>query len=156
MRRARVTLAQLELLGAGAFTPASRRQSLGRRLRRLEGPRLRLLGTARGVRVYLVDGERVRRELEIDFVAGGHDRIYKWIPPREVWIDSGVEARGRLPVIFHELVERRIMGGARPLGYDAAHARASELEVEARRRPEVMRRGLRAHGWRASRGSRKG
>jgi hypothetical protein len=43
---------------------------------KLKPPRLRLLGRAGSLAIYLVDGERVRNEIDIDFVNGGNGAVY--------------------------------------------------------------------------------
>jgi hypothetical protein len=86
-----------------------------------------------GVKVWVVDGELVRDVLFIDFTEGGHDKVYKFIPAGEVWIDDDVVPDERPFVLLHELHERGLM--SRGWTYDRAHRHASRLEYRFRRHP---------------------
>ena len=55
----------------------------------MKAPRTKLLGRVQGLPVYLVDGEAIRNEREIEFTSGGHDLVYPHLVPfREVWITA--------------------------------------------------------------------
>ena len=106
----------------------------------LEPPRLRRLGHVTGLPVYLVSGEQVRNQIDIDFTAGGNEAAYPgYVPPGEIWIDDALHVLDRIATIFHEIVERNLMlyGGR---DYDRAHDIACKREIEfrkelARKRP---------------------
>src|SRR5208283_5408105 len=50
---------------------------------------VRQLGTLpNGVEVHLVDGEKVRDETKTDFMEGGHDLVYKWLPPKTIILEQ--------------------------------------------------------------------
>lgn len=89
-----------------------------------------------GVKIWLVDGELVRDVLFIDFTEGGHDKVYKFIPEGEVWIDDDVMPGERRFVLLHELHERGLM--SRGWSYDRAHRHASRLEYDCRRHPDRL------------------
>ncbi|MFA5358566.1 MAG: hypothetical protein WC310_01935 [Patescibacteria group bacterium] len=61
------------------------------------------------VNVWVVRGELVRDFYYIDFTEGGHDRVYSFIPDKEIWLDDGLYPAEREFVLLHELYERRIM-----------------------------------------------
>jgi len=95
-------------------------------------PRLCLLGRVAGLPVYLVSGERVRAELDIDFTMGGNGGVYAYCPKGEIWLDDGLNALDLNATALHELVERYLMlqyGWS----YDRAHDAASERERVFRR-----------------------
>ena len=48
---------------------------------------------ANGVSVWIVDGRLVRSVFDLEFTEGGHDHVYEFIPPNEVWIDNDLEER---------------------------------------------------------------
>jgi hypothetical protein len=73
---------------------------------RLRGVRTRLLRTVGGVRVYLVDGERIRDFVNIDFVAGSNHGRNKFVPRNEVWVEQILSKHDREATIIHELHER--------------------------------------------------
>ena len=100
---------------------------------KLEPPRIRRLGYVTGLPVYLVSGERVRNDIDIDFTQGGNEAAYPgYIPAREIWIDDAMHVIDRIATIFHEIVERNLVlyGG---LDYDKAHDIACKREIEFRK-----------------------
>ena len=50
---------------------------------------------SRDLRVWIVRGELVRDLFFIDFTEGGHDRVYKFVPPGEVWLDDDLRRTER-------------------------------------------------------------
>ena len=106
----------------------------------LEPPRIRRLGFVTGLPVYLVSGEQVRNQIDIDFTQGGNEAAYPgYVPAGEIWIDDAMHSLDRIATIFHEIVERNLVlyGG---IDYDDAHETACKREVEfrkelARKRP---------------------
>jgi hypothetical protein len=96
---------------------------------KLKPPRLRYVGRCTGLSVYIVDGERVRHEHDIDFTMGGNEAIYpKYVPKGEIWIDDALHPLDATATTFHEIVERDLM---MRLGwsYDDAHDAASACEI---------------------------
>jgi hypothetical protein len=106
----------------------------------MKSPRIRLLGRVAGVPVYLVDGEKIRNELEIEFTSGGHGYVYPhFIPKGEIWIDDAIHGTiDLMATTYHEAIERDLMKGY-AYSYDRAHGVASKLEVTFRR--ELAKRG---------------
>jgi hypothetical protein len=98
-----------------------------------------------GVKVWVVDGRLVRSVFDIDFTEGGHDLVYDYVPPREIWIDNDLDERERPFVLFHELHERNLM--AKGWGYEPAHAEASGREFHLRRHPDELHAALADEGW---------
>ena len=99
----------------------------------LEPPRLRRLGFVTGLPVYLVSGEQVRNQIDIDFTQGGNEAAYPgYVPAGEIWIDDAMHALDRIATIFHEIVERNLVlyGG---VDYDDAHDTACKREIEFRK-----------------------
>jgi hypothetical protein len=89
---------------------------------------MRLLGRVNGLAIYLVDGERVRNEIDVDFVNGGNGAVYpSYVPLDEIWIDDAQHALDRTATALHELVERDLMLH-HGLGYDRAHDEADMYE----------------------------
>lgn len=102
--------------------------------------------TSNDVNVWIIDGDRVRTLLYTDFTEGGHDRVYKFIPSGEVWLDDDVEPYERGFILLHELHERGLMLNYR-MSYDQAHRESSELEHTARQNPGMLSRFLSNEGW---------
>jgi hypothetical protein len=98
-----------------------------------QSPRIRKLGFVTGLPVYLVSGETVRNEIDIDFTQGGNEAAYPgYVPANEIWIDDAMHALDRIATIFHEIVERNLVlyGG---MNYDRAHEIACKREIELRK-----------------------
>ncbi|MBN2459734.1 hypothetical protein JXB28_05610 [Candidatus Woesearchaeota archaeon] len=106
-------------------------------------------------KVWLVKGKLLRNLVNVDFVQGGHDKVYSFIPKNEVWIDDSLNPEERKFVLLHELIERNLMcwGWVYAMKYeipwmhstakkcdgiepDTAHARASEAEQYYRKKPK--------------------
>ena len=87
-------------------------------------------------KVWIVDGELVRDVFFIDFTEGGHDKVYKFVPAGEVWIDDDVNPAERKFILLHELHERALM--ARGWPYARAHKDSSRIEYQCRRNPGLL------------------
>ena len=84
------------------------------------------------VRVWLVNGFAVRNRFTLDFIQGGHNLRYRFIPFDEIWIDNAVLPHERRFVVVHELVERELM--LQGMTYNKAHEWANRIELQARSR----------------------
>ena len=103
------------------------------------GIKLKLLKKLKGgVKVWLVDGDLVRQKYYNDFIEGGHDKVYKWMPSKEIWIDDKLPAKNREAVILHEDHERHLMSHG--MTYDKAHRSSSIVEGEAKAHHKVAER----------------
>jgi len=92
---------------------------------------LRLLtDTTTGVKIWLIDGRLVRSDFYIDFTEGGHEFVYDFVPPLEVWLDNDLAPSEYPFVLLHELYERNLM--SKGMVYQQAHRRASRLEWSCR------------------------
>lgn len=78
-----------------------------------------------------VDGSIVRQYIDPEFIFGGHDLVYSYIPEKEVWVDGIMDKRELPYVLFHEESERKLMTTGK--NYDVAHEYASAAEREMRR-----------------------
>lgn len=89
-----------------------------------------------GIRVWLVRGELVRDLYFVDYTEGGHDKVYRFVPEKEVWIDDDLSRIERRFVLLHEVHERRLMAAG--WHYFKAHRSANELEYRCRHRPKLF------------------
>lgn len=87
----------------------------------------RHLCTVDEFRVFLVNGEHIRNHLETDFTMGSNHKVSGFIPRGEVWVDDRVSENDRLALIYHEIVETRLME-EHNMTYEEAHAIATESE----------------------------
>lgn len=83
------------------------------------------------VTVWLVDGEKVRDNWKSDFMEGGHNYVYKWIPNNEIWIEDGLKDKEIPFILIHEFVERTLMK-EKKMKYDDAHNIAAKVEWNKR------------------------
>lgn len=88
------------------------------------------------IKVWIVDGEVVRDLFFIEFTEGGHDKVYKFIPDGEVWLDNDLFPKERKFVLLHELHERNLMLNG--LNYERAHVKSSHLEFFCRHHPKKL------------------
>jgi hypothetical protein len=86
---------------------------------------------ADGTKVWLVNGEEVRNHTKTDFIEGGHDYVYDFIPDGEVWLEDGLNADEMPYILYHEVTERKLMKD-KNMDYDSAHEIASEKEFKMR------------------------
>jgi hypothetical protein len=96
---------------------------------------------SRQVKVWIVRGELVRGLFFIDFTEGGHDKVYHFVPEKEVWLDDDLGPQERRFVLVHELHERFLM--SRGWTYNRAHREASKIEYACRSHPEELEASLR-------------
>ena len=94
--------------------------------------------------VWLVNGKKVRAQ-HIEFVEGGHDLVYDWMPKREIWVDDALHPSEFSAVMIHEIYERGLMKQGVP--YSKAHKRANLVELRVRRNPGTTQKSLTKHGF---------
>lgn len=100
---------------------------------KLQSPRLKYLGKVAGLSIYLVDGAKIRNEIDIDFTCGGNEAVYpSYNPPGEIWLDDAAGPLDRTATALHEIVERdQMMRFGK--NYEDAHEVASATERPFRR-----------------------
>jgi hypothetical protein len=94
------------------------------------GTRTKLLGHLAGRSCYLVDGEMLRNNVDIDFTQGGNGARYGYVPRAELWVDECLGEGDRWPTLLHELIEDHLMILGR--SYEDAHEEASAFEMSFR------------------------
>ena len=80
--------------------------------------------------VFTVDGGFVRNRCDVDFIGGGHQLVYKWMPRGEAWVEN-LGGDGKF-IAAHELSEIFDML-TKGWSYEKAHAKANQVEKAARR-----------------------
>jgi hypothetical protein len=85
----------------------------------------------KGVRVWLVNADVVRKKFDADFMEGGNSAVYKWIPDNEIWVDRTLSSEEVPLIVLHEFVESVHMRRDK-LSYDDAHDLASSEEWKRR------------------------
>lgn len=126
----------LEILGlklversaAGAETKPRRRRPT---VRFSPGLRKRQLGMMAGFKIFLVNGEHVRNNLETDFTMASHGFVSGFIRKDEIWMDDRLSVNDLVAVLHHEVFEVKLMEEGMP--YEEAHALATESERDFRK-----------------------
>lgn len=80
------------------------------------------LGNRGGIDIWIVDGTLLRREIFPDFGLSGNDLAYRFIPKKEIWIDSEVSCEETEFSITSELIERKLMEEGKD--YNSAYTEA--------------------------------
>jgi hypothetical protein len=90
------------------------------------------------IKTYIVNSNLIRSLFYIDWVAGGHDKVYKFVPPNEVWLDNDIVSKEKRFVLLHELHERFFM--SQGWDYEKAHASALKVEHHAHEHPDELKK----------------
>ena len=85
----------------------------------------------RGFKVRLVDGEKVRDTISVDFTCGDNDQHSSFVPKGEIWIDSCLSPKDAAATLLHEFTEVGLM--AKGQTYGMAHDAANKIERAFRR-----------------------
>lgn len=85
--------------------------------------------------IVYVDGSIIRRCFDPEFILGGHDLVYDYIPNNTIWIDAMTHANEIPYIIEHECIERELMTQGK--SYDVAHEYATIRDKELRRKNGV-------------------
>jgi hypothetical protein len=92
----------------------------------------KFIGISKGYRIFLVNGEYIRNNLETSFTMASHHWMSRFIPQDEVWIDDKMSDLDKVAVIHHEIYELLLMQKGLP--YEKAHARATRSEKWLRKK----------------------
>lgn len=84
-------------------------------------------GKANGFNICIVDGPFVRQNIYHEFLYGGNDERYLFVPRGEIWIDNSISAEEYRYTLAHELNEQSLMA---KLGYTYSAAHDSSLKLE--------------------------
>jgi hypothetical protein len=94
-----------------------------------------------GFKVYAVDGQFIRDNIETDFIGGGHHYVeydskngkicYNWIPENEIWIEKSFSPKDREAFVKHEISEAVNMRD-KGKNYSEAHGDATDKEMQFR------------------------
>jgi hypothetical protein len=88
------------------------------------------MGIREGITVWIVDGYQVRKNIYPDFGFSGNDLSYRFIPPKEIWIDGQVSCEETEYSIATELKERKLIESGK--SYDDAYGDAIDMTLTLR------------------------
>lgn len=89
-------------------------------------------GERDGFKIWIVDGALIRKNIFNEFVYGGNDRRYPFVPIGEIWVDNSVTAEEFELTVAHEINERNLM--AKGMTYFDSHDSSLALELIIRRK----------------------
>jgi len=84
-----------------------------------------------GYAIWIVDGATVRQSVYHEFLYGGNEQRYLFVPKGEIWIDNAISVEEYSYTLAHELNERKLMA---KLGYTYTVAHDSSLQLEYKMR----------------------
>ncbi|MEI6138210.1 MAG: hypothetical protein WCP85_03050 [Mariniphaga sp.] len=87
--------------------------------------------------VSIVDGSKIRQNIYKEFVYGGNEQRYPFVPKGEIWIDNAISSEEYELTVRHELNERHLMAKF-AMTYQAAHDSSLALELTIRHRNESI------------------
>jgi len=89
-------------------------------------------GEKDGFKVWIVDGAAIRKSIFNEFIYGGNDERYPFVPLNEIWIDNSISAEEFETTLAHEINERNLMLKFGMTYFDA-HDSSLMLELGMRR-----------------------
>ncbi len=89
-------------------------------------------GEKDGFKVWIVDGALIRKNIFNEFVYGGNDQRYPFVPLNEIWIDNSISSEEYETTLAHEINERNLMARFGMTYFDA-HDSSLALELVMRR-----------------------
>jgi len=88
------------------------------------------------ITIKLVDGTKIRNKTAVNFVFGGNDKAYNFIPKNQIWIEKAIPKNERKFILIHEFSERDLMRHG--FDYGKAHLLANQIENFSRKMEKVM------------------
>ena len=101
---------------------------------------IKKIGKRGNITIWLVDGIRVRRDLDEEFTNFGQHFIYPFIPANEFWIDKEHKAGEAKYYIDHMLIEHRLMAEGKSRAY--ATDKADTAERRERSKSRLVEMGI--------------
>jgi hypothetical protein len=89
-------------------------------------------GEKENKKIWIVDGLVIRRDIYPEFLYGGNNERYPFVPQNEIWIDHAISAEEFSYTLAHELHERDLMA-TKGMSYSDAHDSSLALERRMRK-----------------------
>jgi len=105
---------------------------------------LEKLGAKEEVIIWLVNGNLIRKEVDIEFANFGQHYRFSFIPENEFWLDVEAVLNERPFFIEHLFIEWRLM--KKGISYETALASANEAETYERKKKEGYKKILGSEG----------
>lgn len=91
------------------------------------------IGEKDGLKIWIVDGSAIRKNIFNEFIYGGNDERYPFVPLNEIWIDNSISSEEFETTLAHEINERNLMLKFGMTYFDA-HDSSLMLELSMRRK----------------------
>jgi hypothetical protein len=105
-------------------------------MKEMKQPYLEEFTKVSGFTVWIVDGNYIRSNIDIEFTNFGQHLRFDFIPANELWIDKEHAPGEGSFFIAHMLIENQLM--KQGMGYDEALDEADKVELEERSRSKLM------------------
>jgi hypothetical protein len=84
----------------------------------------KFIGEKEGFRIYEVDNEWIKNNLDVSFGTGGHGLVHSYIPLDEIWVSPVVEKKWS--IALHEITEFKLMK-EKEMKYKKAHRKTIDV-----------------------------
>ena len=107
----------------------------------IKGLEKKLIEEKNGFKVYEVDGEWIRNNLDVGFGTGGHGLVHSYIPMDEIW--AWPIAENKWSIILHEMIEYNLMKNEN-MEYEDAHKKTINITkgLDIRNKKEANLRNI--------------
>jgi hypothetical protein len=95
-------------------------------------------GERESIRIWIVDGYMVRKNIYPDFGFSGNDLSYHFIPEKEIWIDGQVTCDETEYSIATELKQRELMAAGKSYG----DAYSDAIDITQKKREDMVKLAL--------------
>ena len=97
-------------------------------------------GKVKGYDLWIVDGYKVRQKVYKEFLYGGNEQRYLFVPRGEIWIDHAISCEEYEMTLVHELNERHLMAKF-GWSYERSHDSSLAIELVLRQKYEQICKG---------------
>jgi len=97
---------------------------------------IKKIGRRGHIDIWLVDGTKIRRDLDKEFTNFGHHYFFEFIPENEFWIDREHKKGEARYFIDHMLIEYRLISEGKD--FECAEERANRVEIKERAKSKLV------------------
>ncbi|OGZ35226.1 MAG: hypothetical protein A2V60_00140 [Candidatus Portnoybacteria bacterium RIFCSPHIGHO2_01_FULL_39_19] len=97
---------------------------------------IKKIGIRGHIDIWLVDGTKIRRDLDEEFTNFGHHYFFEFIPENEFWIDREHKKGEIRYFVDHMLIEHRLISEGKDFEY--AEERANRVEKRERAKSKLV------------------
>ena len=90
----------------------------------IEGLEKELIEEKNGFKIYEVDGEWIKNNLDVGFGTGGHGLVHSYIPMDEIWVWPVSE--NKWSIALHEMIEYNLMKNEE-MKFEEAHDKTIKI-----------------------------